>query len=263
MNSIILSLFILLGCSQLPATQSPKEKKPSPFPRLETGIKRICSVSQEQDGYEERYIFDCKEDYSPESRIFAGFGFRSKPGHPYTSGKKSPYPRGKVARSIDMISRHHALNETYLYVIDFAGGPDSHDQKSVIFLFPRVEIPRVTEVGNEVELLLPTGEKVFFDAQTGAINGGALKEGPIDLNRVYRKRAQPNVEYTGEFISVRLNHAFEEPTIGAEKAVIQQKENVCILMRNRLFNREGKLLAKNDEEFLAAINRECTSPFHF
>lgn len=252
----------MIGCSQLP-TQTKKEVKPSPYPRLETGFKRVCSVSQEQDGFEERYIFNCKEDYSPDSRMFAGFGFRSKPGHPYTSGKKSPYPRGKVARSIDMISRHLALNETYLYVIDFSGGPDSHDQKSVIFLFPRVEIPKVNTIGNEIELVLPTGEKAIFDAETGAIVGGVLKEGPVDLNPNYKKRAQPNVEYTGDYISVRLNHAFEEPTIGAEKAVIQQKDNICILMRNRLFSRDGKLLTKSDDEFLEAINRECTTPFKY
>jgi hypothetical protein len=258
----LLVLLICVACSQSPVKEK-KVSKPSPYPRIETGIKRVCSVSQEQDGYEERYIFNCKEDYSPESRIFAGFGFRSKPGHPYTSGKKSPYPRGKVARTIDMISRHHSLNETYLYVIDFAGGPDSHDLKSVIYLFPRVEIPKVTTVGNEIELLLPTGEKAIFDAQTGAITGGALKEGPIDLNPNYKKRAQPNVEYTGDYISVRLNHAYEEPTIGAEKAVIQQKNNICILMRNRLFSRSGKLLTKSDDEFLEVINSQCTTPFSF
>ncbi|MES2527803.1 MAG: hypothetical protein V4598_11985 [Bdellovibrionota bacterium] len=262
MKPFLALLFILVGCSQV-QTASKKESKPSPYPRIETGIKRICTVNQELDGYEERYIFDCKEDYSKDSRIIAGYGFRSKPGHPYTSGIRSPYPRGKVARTVDMISRNHALNETYLHIIDFAGGPDSHDKKSVIYLFPRTDIPKVTEVGNEVELLLPTGEKVFFDAGTGAINGGVMKEGAIDLHREYKRRAEPNVHYTGDYISVRLTHSFDEPAIAAEKAVIQQKDNICILMRGRLFNREGKLLTKSDDEFLAAINRECTTPFKF
>lgn len=261
-TTFLFALILFVSCSHK-AVVPQKTARPSPYPRIEAGIPRVCGVSQEQDGYEERYIFDCKSDYSRDSRLPAGFGFRSKPGHPYTSGVKSPYPRGKVARSIDMISRNTALNETYLYVIDFAGGPDSHDQKSVIFLFPRTDIPKVTEIGSEVELLLPTGEKAFFDAETGAIRGGALKEGPIDLHRDRMKRAQPNVHYTGDYISVRLNHAFEEPTIGAEKAVIQQKDNICILMRNRLFDKNGKLLTKNDEDFLEAINRECTTPFSF
>lgn len=258
----ILLLLMVMSCSQIQPIKK-IEKKISPYPRTETGIKRVCTVNQELDSFEERYIFDCKADYSKKTRIFAGYGFRSKPGHPYTSGLKSPYPRGKVARSIDMISRNYSLNETYLSVIDFAGGPDSHDKKSVIFLFPRVELPKVTEIGNEVELLLPTGEKVFFDAETGAINGGAMKEGKIDLHREYKKRAEPNVHYTGDYVSVRLTHAFDEPTIAADKALIQQKDNICILIRGRLFSREGKLLTKSDDEFLAAINRECTTPFRF
>lgn len=262
MKSLIV-LFILMSCSQLPVDKVVNVKKPGPYPRIESGIKRVCGVSQEQDGYEERYIFDCQADYSPDSRLPAGFGFRNRPGHQYLTGLKSPYAKGKPARSIDMISRNHALNETYLYVIDFAGGPDSHDQKSVIFLLPRREIPKVTLIGSEVELLLPTGEKAFFDAETGSLRGGALKEGPIDLHPDRRKRAQPNVHYTGDYISIRLNHAFEEPTIAAERVVIQQKDNICILMRNRLFNSQGKLLTKSDDELLDAINRECTTPFQF
>lgn len=258
----ILFLLILASCSQVPVEKK-KERKINPYPRLETGLRRICGVSQEQDGYEDRYIFDCKEDYSPSSRIFAGFGFRSKPGHPYTSGIRSPYPKGKPARSIDMISRNHSLNETYLYIIDFAGGPDSHDMKSVIFLIPRTDLPKVNVAGAEVELTLPTGEKVNFDEQTGAIKGGVLKEGPLDLRSDRMKRAEPNVHYTGEFISIRLNHRYEEPTIGSDYADIKQRDNSCRMARGKLFNREGKLLTKSDDELLEVLNRECPYPFHF
>lgn len=256
-------LLLLQACGQVAVSPKKKEIRPGPYPRLETGIARICGVSQEQDGYEERYIFDCREDYSKESRIFAGFGFRSKPGHPFTSGIRSPYPRGKVARSIDMISRNHALNETYLYVIDFAGGPDSHDLKSVIYLIPRTELPKVTETGNEVELTLPTGEKVNFDAESGAIRGGVLKEGPLDLTKDYRKRKEPNVHYMGDYISIRLNHAYEEPTIGSETAHVQQKEKSCTIARSKLFTKQGKLLTKSDDELLEVLNRECQQNFDF
>ncbi len=259
---LLLILLFTVSCSQLPIEKK-KVQKPSPYPRLETGIKRICGVSQEQDGYEDRYIFDCKEDYSPESRIFAGFGFRSKAGHPYTSGVRSPYGRGKAARSIDMISRNHSLNETYLYIIDFAGGPDSHDFKSVIFLIPRTDLPQVNVAGNEVELTLPTGEKVSFDEQSGAIKSGVLKEGPLDLRSDRMKRAEPNVHYTGEYISIRLNHRFEEPTIASDFAEIRQKENSCRISRGKLFSKDGKLFTKSDDELLAVLNRECPTPFSF
>lgn len=256
-------LIFLFACSQAPVKAPPKIRKPSPYPRVETGIKRVCSVSQEQDGYEERYIFDCREDYSPSTRIFAGYGFRSRPGHPYTTGMKSPYRRGKVARSIDMISRNHALNETYLYVIDFAGGPDSHDLKSVIYLFPRTDLPAISEAASEVELLLPTGEKVVFDAQTGAIKAGALREGPVDLTPDYRKRREPNVHYQGDYVSLRLSHAYEEPTIASAQAIVRQGENVCEIPRGKLFTAKGKLIPQNDDEVLELLNRSCPRPFHY
>lgn len=257
-----LLLVLLVGCSSVGVVKK-APSKPSPYLRAESGINRVCGVSQEDDGFEYRYIFDCKEDYSPDSRLPAGFGFRSKPGHPYTSGVKSPYKRGKVARSIDMISRNHALNETYLYVIDFAGGPDSHDWKSVIYFLPRTEIPDVKQIGSEVELLLPTGEKAFFDADTGAIKGGVLREGAIDLHKDYMKRSGPNVTYTGDFITIRLNHRFEQPEVSATEAFIQQKENTCRVPRTKLFNSKGKLLTKSDDELLEVINRECPVPFKF
>lgn len=262
MNKLLfLSLFIIASCSQV-ATTPKKVPKPSPYPRLETGIARICGVSQEEDGFEKRYIFNCKEDYSKDTRIPAGYGFSSKAGHPYTQ-VRSPYPRGKVARSIDMISRNHALNETYLYIIDFAGGPDSHDMKSVIYLLPRTDIPTVNVIGNEVELLLPTGERANFDAETGAIKGGVLKEGPLDLTKDYRKRRAPNVHYTGDFISIRLDHAFEEPTIGSATALVQQKEKSCTIARSKLFSKQGKLLTKSDDELLEVLNAECPVRFEF
>lgn len=261
-------LLFLMACSQAPV--SPRQdkasrplSKPSPYPRIEAGVKRACWVTQELDDYETRYIFDCTKKYSPSSRLFAGYGFKSKNRHPYTSRAKSPYRKGKLLRSIDMISRNKALNETYLHVIDFAGGPDSHDPKSVIYLFPRTEIPSVSENGNQIALTLPTGERAYFDAKTGAITGGALEEGPLDLNTNYRKRRPPNVHYTGDYISVRLTHSYEEPTIADPTAIVKQKDNVCRVPRNRLFSSNGKLLTKNDEEVLEVINRECPEPFEY
>lgn len=262
-------LVFLMACSQAPV--SPRQDKASrpltqrdnPYPRIEAGVKRACWVTQELDDYETRYIFDCTKKYSPSSRLFAGYGFKSKGRHPYTSRANSPYRKGKVLRTIDMISRNKALNETYLHVIDFAGGPDSHDPKSVIYLFPRIEIPSVSQTGDQLQLTLPTGEIAFIDADTGAVKGGALEEGPLDLNRNYKARRAPNVRYTGDYVSVRLTHSWDEPTIAARTAVISQKDATCELPRSTLFGRNGKLLTKSDDEFLEVINRECSERFEY
>lgn len=264
----MLIILLLASCSQAPV--SPRQDKaskslsiPSPYPRIEAGVKRACWVTQELDDYETRYIFDCTQKYSPSSRLFAGYGFKSKGRHPYTSKARSPYRKGKVLRTIDMISRNEALNETYLHVIDFAGGPDSHDPKSVIYLFPRVEIPSISQRGDQIQLTLPTGEMAYIDADTGAVTGGALKEGPLDLQSNYRKRNPPNVRYTGDYVSMTLTHSYEAPTIAARSAIIRQKDNVCTLPRNTLFTQKGNLRTRSDEEFLEVINRECTERFEY
>jgi hypothetical protein len=262
-------LFILFisACSQAPVSQKTEKEarrlKQSPYPRVEAGVKRACWVTQELNDYETRYIFDCSKKYSPSNRLFAGFGFKSKGRHPFTSKARSPYGKGKVLRTIDMISRNQALNETYLHVIDFAGGPDSHDPKSVIYLFPRVEIPRISQTGDQLQLTLPTGEKAYIDADTGAVKGGALKEGPLDLNRNYKNRRSPNVHYTGDYVSVRLTHSYEEPTVAARTAIVRQKDNICELPRSTLFGRSGKLLTQSDEDFLEVINQECPVRFEY
>lgn len=263
---IIINLSLLVfvfACAQAPLKKKTPKVQPNPYPRLEAEITRACWVTQEMDHYETRFIFDCTQGYSPSTRLFAGYGFRSKSGHPFTSEVKSPYPRGKVARSIDMISRNEALNETYLHVVDSAGGPDSHDPKSVIYLFPRIKIPRVTEASNQVELTLPTGEKAYFDAGTGALSSGALEEGPLDRNPNHRNRRPPNVHYTGDFVSLRLTHSSDDPTTSSQTAVVKQKENVCKLPRSTLFSKQGKLLSRSDEEFLEVINRKCPERFDY
>ena len=261
---INLSLLVFVfACAQAPLKKSTPKVKPNPYPRIESGLPRACWVTQEMDHYETRFIFDCTQGYSPSTRLFAGYGFKSKSRHPFTSEVKSPYPRGNVARSIDMISRHEALNETYLHIVDSAGGPDSHDPKSVIYLFPRVMIPQVTESSNQVELTLPTGEKAYFDAGTGALTSGVLEEGPLDRNPNHRNRRPPNVRYTGNFVSLRLTHSYDDPTTSAGTAFVMQKNNICKLPRNTLFSKQGKLLTRSDEEFLEVINRECPVRFEY
>jgi hypothetical protein len=259
-------LFALMACTHAPVEGPKVEQKPartSPYPRIEADLKRPCWVTQSQDDYDVRYIFDCRKDYSPSSRYFAGYGIRSRGNHPFTSTARSPYRNGKVARTIDMVSRNLALNETYLSVIDFAGGPDSHDPKSSIFLFPRVALPALKEGRGQLELTLPTGEKAYFSTATGALVGGVLKEGPIDLNPNHRSRRPPNVRYTGDFVSVELTQSYDEPTVSAVKAIVRQREATCVLNRTDLFSKDGRLLPRNDDEVLDVINRLCPERFDF
>lgn len=224
------------------------------FSTVNSGIPVACASASSRDGYEEMQVVDCTRD----SRVYpGGYRFRSKDGHPHT-GTRSPYADGGVpGRLIEFWSRNNALNETYMYLADTAGGPDSHDMKSAMFLLPRKVIPSVHVHGNEVEVTMATGEKVFFDKRTNAITRGALSEGRQDLTTDRFRRQPPNVHYSGTGISVRLNHRFEDPMQSAEFAEVKQGSRSCRIPRGNLFDTRGKLKSSSDAEFLRAINQSC------
>ncbi len=229
---------------------------PSPaFTSVRSGIPVACGGNSPRDGYSLSTVVDCTRD---NKEYPGGIMVRAKAGHPYIGNARSLYPDGgPVERSIEFVSRNGALNETYLRLEDLAGGPDSHDMKSKIFLLPRKNIPQVETRGEDVFVKMSTGEQVVFDKRTGAIKSGALREGPIDLTTDRFRRTPPNVQYTGTGISIRLNHRFEEPTISSVSAEVKQGGRSCTIPRAQLFDVRGQLISTSDAQFVQAINQSC------
>lgn len=239
-----------------------RDPSSTPYPRITRDVDAECGSSRSGNGYNILGIFKCTASNSEREDYPAGYSFRSGPGHPLVDHLVSPYEdSGKPYRQIEMESANHALNETFLYLIDSAGGPDSHDVKSMVFLLPRRTVPRVENIGEVVRMTLPTGETVDFDRRSNAILGGALREGPQDLNTNRHARTPPNVHYQGTGISVRLDHRYEYPTQGAAEAIVTQGTKRCRIPRTRLFDVEGDLITRSDTEFLQTINRACQNQF--
>ena len=257
-----------------PQTQCPPDRVPLndaiivnkilPFERVKARVPMGCSsVHTNNDGFSESEAANCTTN----EKFPEGITFSDNPGHPYLGNVKSLYPDGsKPVRNIEFVSRDHASNETYLYLEDLAGGPDSHDVKSVLLLLPRRGVPTTKVVGEDVIVTMTTGETVVFDKNTHAIKSGALKEGPIDLTMDRLKRQPPNIQYTGEGISIRVNHRCEYPTMGADTAEIRQGNRVCKVARAQIWNADGDLITKNDTDLLNVINQKCPAkglaPFH-
>jgi len=238
-----------------------------PFERVTARIAVACGGSRtDSNGIDIQHEIDCKtnEEYA------GGFGFPNYPGHPYLDGAKSLYEDGGPPnRRIEFVSRDNASNETFLYLTDVAGGPDSHDVKTVMYLLPRKGVPYTEVSGEDVIVTMTTGEKVIFDKKTHAIKSGALSEGPIDLTTDRFKRQPPNVKYTGEGISIRVNHRFEYPTMagGAETAEVRQGTRLCKVPRGKIWDANGKLLSDDDKTFVEILNKNCPVkgsdiPFH-
>jgi hypothetical protein len=227
------------------------------FERVTARIPVACGGARtDADGIDVMHEMDC----STNAEYPGGYSFRNNPGHPYLDGAKSPYPDGGTpSRNVEFVSRDNASNETYLYLEDVAGGPDSHDVKSVMYLLPRLGVPTTEVSGDDVIVTMTTGEKVIFDKKTHAIKSGALKEGPIDLTTDRFKRTPPNVQYTGEGISIRVNHRFNYPTMpdGASTAEVRQGTRVCQVPRGKIWDSEGALLSNDDKTFVDVINKSC------
>lgn len=221
------------------------------FPRI-TSRYNLCGSSRALAGSESVSILSCIADDG--TRPSAGFNIRSKPGHPYFPDYK---PSGNPERQIEVRSNDSALNDTYIYLGDYSGGPDSHNVKSMMFLIPRVAPPSAEVVGSDVQVKLSTGETVIFDARTGAVKGGALQEGTPDFNPNRHARKPPNVHYSGTGISIRLDHRFETPTEADPTAEIKQGGKSCEIPRERLFNASGKLKTTSDRDLLNVINQAC------
>lgn len=192
-----------------------------------------------------------------DSRPPGGFNIRSRNGHPYLPDYGTQ--TGNPSRQISIKSSDHALNETYIYLGDYGGGPDSHDVKSMVFIIPRKSPPKARVDGDDVIVTLSTGEDVVFDGKTGAVKAGVLTEGHPDFNPDRFKRSPPNVQYEGSGISIRLDHRFQHPTAagGDETAEIKQGGKTCTVARSKIFNSEGKLLSSSDKQLLNTLNSSC------
>lgn len=236
------------------------------FSKVSSGIPVACGSGTSRDGYEETRIIDCTRD----NREYpGGFRFRAQHEHPYTADARSPYQGGsKPGRMIEFVSRDHALNETYLYMSDTAGGPDSHDMKTIMFVLPRRVVPTAQTIGNEVHVTMNTGEKVIFDKRTNAIKSGALREGPLDLTNDRFRRQPVNVQYSGTGISISLSHRYEDPLQFTATAEVKQGNRTCRVPRTALMDASGKLKTQNDRDLVGVLNQSCPtgagqSPFRF
>jgi hypothetical protein len=168
------------------------------------------------------------------------------------------YPGGSApGRFFDILSRNEAFNETYLVMEEYGGGPDSHNVKSYMFVIPRVTVPSVRVEGNNIIATLPTGETVTMDKNTRAITGGALTEGPIDLNTDRFQRRPPNIHYSGSGISIRLDHRFEHPLTSSATATVKQGSRTCNVPRASILDDNGKLKTSSDQDLLRVLNQNC------
>ena len=159
--------------------------------------------------------------------------------------------------------RDRARQDLHFTVTDSPTEYLSHRMESYFYLFPRKVVPAVKEITDRgvLQVTLPTGETVDFNAKNKTIVGGALVEtAPIDLNpdRFQRKFAQ--VSYIGSGLLLRVNRRGGDPRLGTVATLTRGKRS-CKVPSKLLFNQDAQsdveFLFPTDSEFNEFILKQC------
>ncbi len=225
----------------------PTCQEPVPFQKITSFDSSVCLAGVNHENYKEYLV-------CPSGGAQAGAFLY----YQIDSGKNNKYVNdtsgyGKLSRSIFFNSFDRSLNGTFLTIQDSDKSQRAATQMGTdMFLLPRITSPSVLIVGDEIHMMLPTGEEVVFDAATREIKRGALREGPFQV------MAPSTVEYSGTGISIRMDlRTYDDPRRKSINAVIKQGTKTCTVPRSKLFSDEGIPTSSSDLEFVAVINRSC------
>lgn len=120
-----------------------------------------------------------------------------------------------------------ATQNIAMRVDDDPNGNDSHVMHSIFMFFPRKQLFTVEEVANNLNVTLPTGEKIVFQKDSKVILDGAFLEGPVDSNPSNTKRKFADLKYRGDGILLRVNARGQSPQLGEfEKTPIDQEYGI-------------------------------------
>lgn len=215
--------------------------------------------------------------YEPEGRVEpVGFSLINR-------GSKRINPRGLgrsgAIRQFSFYFADRARENIYLEIID-----DVRLSKRFSFdnmfremhFFPRLQLPSVlpVEAGRKLQVTLPTGERVVFDAISKEIVDGVLVEGPIDFNTNRHKRANPKVRYRGRHLVITVAQRGEAPrrdrvwgqTKYAEASYPAKFDNPCRLSPRYIWDQHAErgdvdpkliMLHHSDDTLFDVIEQQC------
>ncbi|MGD8309113.1 MAG: hypothetical protein PVG98_06685 [Chromatiales bacterium] len=164
-----------------------------------TGIEGLTSLLYRTDGRAE----------------IAGFALANR-GSPRVNPRG--YEGAGAVRYYRFAFPDRAREDIYLTVNDdvAVAGRYSHDNMfRELHFFPRLQLPSIERVdnGRRLEVRLPTGEPVLFDARTREIVGGVLVEEPMDVNPNRHARHNPEVGYRGRGLVITVAQRGEAPRL--------------------------------------------------
>jgi hypothetical protein len=183
----------------------------------------------------------------------------------YNVGKNKHFTRDFQFRFDD-----RARQDIHISITDWAPSRDNQFRlsglmNSVMLLFPRRYVPAITTTGTSAVVILPTGEKIEFNAVTHEILSGVFAEAPVGLSAP----RFPGVEYLGSGVTVRANSRGNDPRIATMATITTgspdpncsngERCRRCEVPARELWEQNGALRFKfpTDEEFDQFLRTRC------
>lgn len=162
--------------------------------------------------------------------------------------------------------RTRARQDIHFSITDSPTEYLSHRMESYFYLFPRRVLPAIVwpEPGTGAKtftVVLPTEERVEFDAATMEVVSGVLREtAPVDLGPDRFKRKFAAVEYSGTGVILRVDRRGADPRLGTT-ATVRKGAQSCKVPSALLFdqNPESAVLFRfaTDEAFDVYLKKQC------
>ncbi|MBC7691597.1 MAG: hypothetical protein H7222_07490 [Methylotenera sp.] len=169
-------------------------------------------------------------------------------------------------RSFEYRFQNRIRRDIELHVTDAPSENGSDQRDLLMLLFPRKLIPSVqvteTQEGMNLEVTLPTGEKVVFNESTHEIRGGALKETPLVMKNYAKDRTlAPGVTYVGSGVVVTISNRGHDPVLAPFAMITKAGEKPCKVPASKLWEEDDmlKALASGDPE----AENFVTKPLYF
>lgn len=204
------------------------------------------------------HFFDKYVGDEEDNLYFLGFSLQN-PG-PNIVVTSEPGDFNYAYRNFSFASVDKARRDNYLWITDYNGSGNISDLYETMLVFlPRENLMHIEEQGDNLLVTLSTGEEVSFSKEHKMINGGVLKEKPIDVNpdRAIRKFAQ--VTYRGNGIMIRSDARAADPRLAKTVQVLRKNRTICKLEGSVFWTQEGfpKFKFVTDEEAYKVIEEKC------
>ncbi|MCM2350539.1 MAG: hypothetical protein NDI69_11005 [Bacteriovoracaceae bacterium] len=243
-----LILFPFLISSALSATIIPFERD---VPRVER-FDYITANNRESKHYLSHFGSYADELY------YRGFGIHNVGPNDIvpTTPEWIDYP----SREFFFNTNDHARRDTFIWITDSIGSNSVSDYaETILFFLPRQNQMHVEEHDESLAVTLTTGEEVSFFKKYKTLDGGVLKEEPVDLNPIRSERKHAQLAYSGKGIILRSDAWGADPRLAKTVQVLKAGLPACNISGPTFWTQEGfpKFKFVRDEDAYAVIMEKC------